>query len=101
MLIDRAERVYAKWTPTPNLPLEVSFDGRTTWIAGAPGLEDADGNWSADPAGGVYAILVAGPDAVGNPVDTVVLQLGTTKTIARIVDSPEVFIEVTGEIGVG
>lgn len=102
MDLPRAGREYAKWDTTPPTSdaLEVSFDGGTTWHDLQPGTVDTDDVWTADAQGTVHAILVAGPDATANPVGTVALAEGTTRTVVRMVASPEIIVRGTGVIRV-
>ena len=51
--------------------LEVSFDDATTWHP----LEEVDATHAR--------VLVAGPDAESNPVDTVVLPIGSYEVLVR------------------
>lgn len=75
--------VVADVDPAP--AIQLSVDGGETWHATEP------------VAGGIRA-LVAGPDATGNPANTIVLGVGVNRFTARAVDNPEVVIRGAGDI---
>ncbi|RHA43671.1 hypothetical protein [Cellulomonas rhizosphaerae] len=90
MKLDPASREYATW-PLAAIPdgggLEVTFDEGATWH----GLTVID-----DEA----RILIAGPDATGNPGETVVLPRGFHYPRIRATISPELLVRAAGEINV-
>lgn len=94
MKIINGGREYGKFYPLPATSdaLEVSFDETITWLPLVPGTEDANGNWSANPAGTVHAILCATPLSSSNPLGTVVLPVGVSQALVRRVDNPEIVI---------
>lgn len=54
-----------------------------------------------EPVSGGIRALVAGPDAEGNPPDTIVLRRGVNSILARAVDNPEVVIRGASAIRCG
>jgi hypothetical protein len=65
-----------------DVTLQASLDG-TTW---APVTRDGD----------TVRLLVAGPDATGNPPGTLVLPLGRSMLTVRAEDNPEVVVRSWG-----
>ncbi len=73
-------REYIDWPDfagTPDVAMEVSFDGAVTWtpivwVASIPGL------------------YVAGPDATSNPAGTAVLTETNSEALVRVTDNPEI-----------
>jgi hypothetical protein len=87
MHMDRRGREWVSWDiDGPAGDVEVTFDG-ATWHP----LE-RDQN--------TVRILVAGPDATGNPAGTVALPLGRSLAVLRLVDNPEVLVRRAGPIDV-
>jgi len=90
MDIDRRGREWARWpdaTALPPEPLEISFDGGTTWTA----LQRVDAT--------TVRVLVAGPDVeTENPAGTAVLALGRNVATVRAVAAPEILVREAGVI---
>lgn len=115
MDLPRAGREYAHWgfghLPTnPGIPDAYLL---AAWTPLAWWDDDTDPNFAiiaerldlsiADITAGtarIARILVAGPDATSNPIDTVVLSVGRHFTPARLSDNPEVIIRGGGTIDV-
>lgn len=86
------------WTPTMStLPVgfvavQASFDNQATWVD----LVDVEG---------ARSVLIAGPDVIElpNPDDTVVLALGRTVPVVKLIGpgSVEIVIRSAGAIDVG
>lgn len=91
MDIDRRGREWARWpnaTALPPDPLEISFDGGTTWIP----MQRVDAT--------TVRVLVAGPAAEDNPADTAVLTVGRNIATVRVVAAPEILVREAGLITV-
>ena len=91
MDIDRRGREWARWpnaTALPPDPLEISFDGGTTWTM----MQRVDAT--------TVRVLVAGPAAEDNPDDTAVLALGRNVATVRVVAAPEALVREAGLITV-
>lgn len=65
---------------------EASFDAGATWHAA-----EADGATGA-------RWLLAGPNATGNPVGTVVISAPRTKPLIRAIDNPEILVRAAPAI---
>lgn len=94
MRLDRAERKEIRW------PFSSDAD---------PPLATADvclaGEWHEASVEGVgdatvVMLLVAGPDATGNPAGTAVLPTGLHWARIRFLDNPEILVESGGPIAV-
>lgn len=88
MILNRAGRETAHFPYTADVDVtaenvEVNLNG--TW-------------WDAEVTPTEITLLVAGPDAVGNPAGTAVLALGQNRALVRFPDSPEVVIRGGGVI---
>jgi len=91
MDIDRRGREWARWpdaTALPPDPLEVSFDGGTTWTP----LQRVDAT--------TVRVLVAGPAAENNPDGTAVLTIGRNVATVRVTAAPEILVREAGVITV-
>lgn len=91
MDIDRRGREWARWpnaTALPPDPLEISFDGGTTWTP----MQRVDAT--------TVRVLVAGPAAEDNPDDTAVLALGRNVATVRVTAAPEILVREAGLITV-
>ncbi len=95
-----AGRVFANWDyrvsedPTGTV-ITATIDGVVhipTFTVHGP---DTDGQWF-----GVISLLVAGPDATGNPVGTVVLSAGDHQVLITFPDTPETLIVDGGVISI-
>lgn len=102
MLIAAAARVFAKWDYTADFDptgalWQIRIDGAwyppESFTVVAPTLTQP--LWT-----GTLRLLVAGPDATGNPIGTVVLGLGGNPTTVMVPDSPETLVEDGGTITV-
>ncbi|WP_372594898.1 hypothetical protein [Actinotalea sp.] len=105
MNLDRTSREYAHWgfTDLPDAPgtPQVQLDGETWVDAEWWNVTDATG-WASVATtlgitaadviagtAGIARLLIAGPDAVSNPVGTVVLAAGSHQDKVRLTDIPE------------
>ena len=89
-LLPAAGREYltATLTDAPaDVDVQVSFDDGDTWH---------DTTRTDD----TISVLIAGPDAESNPVETVVLPRGRSRVSVRAVDNPEVVIRHAGAVDV-
>jgi hypothetical protein len=85
MNLDRRAREYVTFalTDTPGSgTLEITFNNGTTWTA-------------VTAAGGQVQVLLAGPDATSNPVETIVLAAGRNIAKFRATASPQVLIRTS------
>lgn len=100
MLLDHDGRERARFSTVPasSSPLSVTFDRGLHWSSLIPGVVDTLDNWTADVDGTIHTVMVAGPNATGNPVDTVVLPVGITLTKVVDVFGSEIIIRNTGRI---
>jgi hypothetical protein len=83
-------REYASWTVTgadADTTLAVTFDDGAAWH-------------DLEVTGTTARVLVAGPDATGNPTGTVVLAAGRNVAKIRATDNPEVVVRGGGVIDV-
>jgi len=71
----------------PDATIEVSFDEGTTW-------------YDAFLEGDTASVLVAHPYATGNPVNAVVVPLGRSTVLLRLISGPEVVPRFAGIIDV-
>ncbi|SDG20650.1 hypothetical protein SAMN04487781_4007 [Cellulosimicrobium cellulans] len=89
MDIDHTGREWAHWpivAAPPDEPLEVSFDGGTTWTQ----MQRVDAT--------TVRVLVAGPAAEDNPDNTAVLALGRNVATVRVAAAPEILVREAGLI---
>lgn len=88
MRLSTIGREYARFTVAvpATTPLDVTFDGGTTWVA------------MERPSNTEARVLVAGPNAVNNPVGTVVLPAGRNPVHIRLVASSENVVRTAGSI---
>ncbi len=91
MTLDIAAREYYVW------PVVADVDPVPAIQLSTDGIEWHD----TEPVTGGVRALLAGPEATGNPADTVVLRDGVNRFLARAVDNPEVVIRGGGDIRCG
>lgn len=85
MRLDRAERKEIRWPFTSDAPLATA----DVYLAGAWHEASVEGVGDAT----VVMLLVAGPDATGNPAGTAVLPAGLHWPRIRFLDNPEILVE--------
>ena len=96
MRVYPTEVKYAKFNSDSSDALQVWLDG--AWRVLVPGVEDADGLWSASLSGTVHAIMVAHPDVVFPPAGSLTLSLGIHPTRLRRASNGEILTAATDPI---